>query len=390
MFKIGDSFKGIRKNVIVLGIASFFTDISSEMLYPIIPIFLTSVLGAPMSIVGLIEGVAESTASILKALSGWLSDKFQKRRPFIVIGYSLSSFAKPLLFFAYVWPVVLISRFLDRLGKGLRTSPRDAMIADSSGVSYRGKSFGFHRAMDTLGACIGPLLAIWFLTGLKENLRIVFLIAFVPAALAVLTLLFFLKEAPASSAAGGGITRFDIAKFNPNFKKFLLASSIFAIGNSSDAFLIVRSKQLGLSLTAVILAYVLYNISYSALSTPFGALSDKISRRSIMIMGYIVFALVYVGFGMITDSRIVWVLFPIYGFYIAMTDGVGKAFVSDMVEREYRATALGLYHFTLGIFAFFASFIAGLLWTHVGVSAPFIYGAVTAITSCLALFVLVR
>lgn len=382
--------KGVKKNVVVLGIASLFSDISSEMLYPVIPIFLTSVLGAPMSIVGFIEGVAESTASILKAFSGWLSDKLKIRRPFVVTGYTLSSFAKPLLFFAYVWPVVLLSRFLDRFGKGLRTSARDAMIADSSEISYRGKAFGFHRAVDTLGACIGPLLAIWFLIGLKENIRIIFLIAFIPAALAVLTLIFFLKEAPSASKATEPALKFSHLKFTPNFKKFLFASSLFAIGNSSDAFLIVRSKQLGLSMVLVILAYVLYNISYSIFSTPFGILSDKMPRKNIMISGYIVFALVYAGFAQAASSKIIWILFPIYGLYMAMTDGVGKALVSEMVEKEYVGTALGLYHFTLGIFAFLASLIAGLLWTYVGVPAPFLYGVITAIASSLIIATMIK
>lgn len=390
MIKIHNFFKGIKKNVFVLGIASFFTDISSEMLYPVVPIFLTTVLGAPMSVVGLIEGIAESTASILKAFSGWLSDRIGKRRPFVVMGYSLSSIAKPLLYFAYIWPVVLIARFLDRLGKGLRTSPRDAMIADSTESAYRGKAFGLHRGMDTLGAILGPLLAIYFLVILKENLRIVFLIAFVPAAIAALTLIFFLKETPIVAGIKDTLKKIDMKTFSPDFKRFLLASSIFAIGNSSDAFLIIRSKQLGLSLTLVILAYVVYNISYAAFSTPAGVLSDRWPRKNVMIIGYLIFAAVYAGFAFIASSKAVWVLFLVYGFYMAMTDGVGKALVSDMVPKEYRATALGLYHFVLGIFAFFASLVAGLLWTKIGVAAPFVYGAVCAVLSCIFLFTQVK
>lgn len=383
-------FKGIKKNVVVLGVVSFFTDVSSEMLYPITPIFLTSILGVPMSVVGLIEAVAESTASILKVFSGWLSDRLKRRRPFVVIGYSLSSLAKPILFFAYVWPTVLIARFLDRFGKGLRVSARDAMIADSSETPHRGKVFGFHRAMDSLGACIGPLLAIWFLTILKDNLRIVFLIAFIPAALAVLILIFFLKETRSAFSSESIAIKFNKRELNTNFKKFLIASSIFAIGNSSDVFLILRAKSLGLSVSMVILAYVLYNITYSVFSTPFGSLSDKIPRKNVMIVGYGIFAMVYLGFGMISGPKLIWALFPVYGLYIAMTDGVGKAFVSDIVEPEHRATALGIYHFVLGIFAFFASLIAGILWEHIGFSAPFLYGALTAIASSIALFVLIK
>jgi MFS family permease len=390
MLKITEAFTGIKKNVIVLSVVSFFTDISSEMLYPIVPIFLTSVLGAPMSVLGLIEGAAESAASILKAFSGWLSDRIAKRQPFVVWGYSLSSFAKPLLFFAYSWPLVLVSRLLDRVGKGLRTSARDAMIVDATDAPYIGKAFGFHRAMDTLGACIGPLIAILLLTILKENIRMVFLVAFIPAVLAVLTLIFFLKEVPPVHVNNKNYPRFNLNVFSPDFKAFLFASAIFAIGNSSDAFLIMRAKGLGLSVTMVILAYVLYNISYSALSAPFGSISDKIPRKNVMILGYAVFALVYVGFAMITHSAMIWPLFFVYGFYIAMTDGVGKALVSDMVPKEYVGTAMGLYHFVLGIFAFFASLIAGLLWTHIGAPAPFYYGAAMSAVSCLAFAFLIR
>ena len=390
MFKITEAFTGIKKNVIVLSVVSFFTDISSEMLYPIVPIFLTSVLGAPMSVLGLIEGAAESAASILKAFSGWLSDRIAKRQPFVVWGYSLSSFAKPLLFFAYSWPLVLVSRLLDRVGKGLRTSARDAMIVDATDAPYRGKAFGFHRAMDTLGACIGPLIAILLLTALKENIRMVFLIAFIPAVLAVLTLIFFLKEVPPAHVNNKNYLRSNLHVFSPDFKAFLFASAIFAIGNSSDAFLIMRAKGLGLSVTMVILAYVLYNISYSALSVPFGAISDKMPRKNVMILGYAVFALVYVGFAMITHSAMIWPLFFVYGFYIAKTDGVGKALVSDMVPKEYVGTAMGLYHFVLGIFAFFASLIAGLLWTHIGAPAPFYYGAAMSAVSCFIFAFLVR
>ncbi len=381
-------FKGIKKNVVVLGVVSFFTDISSEMLYPVIPIFLTTIVGVPMSILGLIEGIAESTASILKGFSGWLSDRLRIRRPFVVAGYSLSSLAKPIFFFAYSWPVVLLARFLDRFGKGLRTSARDAMISDTTDSAYKGKAFGFHRAMDNFGAFLGPLLVIWFLAIFKENIRIIFLIAFMPAALAVLTLVIFLKEVPVmgSATAGGAFSGFQT--LSPVFKRFLFATSIFSIGNSSDAFLLVRSKQLGLSTILVIAAYVLYNLSHTILATPFGVLSDRIPRKDVMAIGYGIFALVYTGFAFIRHSQPVWILFPLYGFYIAMTDGVGKALVSDMVDKEHVGTALGLYHFVLGIFAFFASLIAGLLWTHIGAAAPFIYGATTAIISCIILLIL--
>lgn len=387
--KLAAFFKGIRKNVVALGVVSFFTDISSEMLYPIIPIFLTSVLGAPMSVVGLIEGIAESTASFLKAVSGWLSDKIGKRKIFVVVGYSLSAIAKPLLFIAYVWQAVLLARFLDRFGKGLRTSAKDAITADSCDAEYRGKAFGFQRALDSLGACIGPLLALFFLVALKENLRIVFLIAFIPAVIAVAALLIFVTDPPKLSPLKNGFGSGSKC-MDPNFKKFLLVSSIFAIGNSSDVFLILRCKNIGFTTTLVILAYALFKLSYSLLSMPAGILSDRIPRKIVLIAGYLIFAFVYLGFGVTKNAAWIWVLFFVYGFYMAMTEGVGRALVSDMVQCEYRGTAFGLYNGVTGIMTFFASLIAGLLWAHIGASAPFFYGAIMAILSCVAFLILIR
>lgn len=391
-------FKGLNKNVVVLSITSFFTDVSSEMLYPIIPIFLTAVLGAPMSVVGLIEGIAESTASVMKVLSGWFSDTVRKRQPFVTLGYFLSSIGKLLLVFAYAWPTVLIARFIDRFGKGVRTAPRDAMLSDSASLEYRGKVFGFHRAMDTLGACLGPLLALWLLIILKENLRTVFLIAFIPAILAVITLLLFFKEKPVFPSQPGSSAsaiqarrwqKFNLRNFPLPFKKFLLLSSIFAIGNSSDAFLIIRAKDIGLSVSLVIMAYVVYNITYALSSFPFGVLSDKIKRKWVIAGGFIIFGLVYVGFGIIASPFTVWILFAIYGFYMGMTDGVGKAFISDMVQQESRATAIGLYYCVTGVLTLVASVVAGLLWTYVAESAPFLYGAATAfISAILCVFLL--
>ncbi len=382
-------FNGVSKNVVVLSVTSLLTDISSEMLYPIIPIFLTSVLGAPMSVLGLIEGAAESTASILKAFSGWFSDVFRKRRPFVTGGYFLSALGKLLFFLAYSWPVVLLARVVDRIGKGVRTSPRDAMIADSCDAEYRGKAFGFHRAMDTVGAIMGPLFAIWLLTALKEDLRFVFLIAFVPAMLAVGVLIVFLKEPPIRTRPNGISFRINIRQFAPAFWKFLLVSTIFAVGNSSDAFLIMRAKSAGLATVAIVLAYVVYNISYSALSFPAGIISDRFPRKTVMAAGYLVFALVYFGFAAWATKGTIWGLFFVYGFYMAMTDGVSKAFVTDTVDSSVRGTAIGLCYCVTGLATFFASLIAGLLWTSIGASAPFFYGAATALISSLALVILI-
>jgi len=370
--------KGITKNVFILGMVSLFTDISSEMIYPLIPIFLTAVLGAPMAIVGVIEGIAESTASILKVFSGWFSDKLGKRRPFIVSGYSCSAVAKPLLAAAFSWPVVLVARFIDRFGKGVRTSARDAMIADETNTQNRGKAFGFHRAMDTSGAVLGPLLALVLLTLLEENYRLIFLIALIPAVTAVVLLLLFVKERVKIALSPAEAPKFNLGQFDRRFKLFLLIILIFGLGNSSDVFLIMRAKNLGFSTMLVVVAYVLYNSVYALLSTPAGILSDRIGRRRVIMTGFFIFAAVYFGFAFVRTNIYVWGLFAIYGFYVAMTEGVSRAFVSDLVPTEKRGTALGIFHTTTGLVTFAASFIAGLLWTYVSVPAPFIYGGIMA------------
>lgn len=398
-----DIIKGIKKNVFVLGLVSFFTDISSEMLYPIIPIFLTTVLGAPMAVVGIIEGIAESTASIMKVVSGWLSDKTRKRKPFVIYGYGLSAIAKPLLAFAATWHFVLTARFLDRFGKGLRSSARDALIADSTDAQYRGKAYGFHRALDTMGAVIGPLIALLLLYYLDGNYRLMFLIAFIPAVISVVLLFLYVSEKKSDRKEG---QRFKLSEFSREFKIFLLISIIFAIGNSSDAFLILRAQNIfganvdgippfiaanfgGMAVLAVVvLSYVVYNITYSLSSMPAGILSDKIGRRNVMVGGLLIFSLVYLGFAVADSGYLVWVLFAVYGFYIAMTDGVGKAFVVDMVPQEKRGTAIGLYYTATGLLALLSSIIAGLLWDYIGAYAPFLFGSVAALAAAVMMITL--
>ncbi len=394
--------KGIKKNVFVLGIVSFFTDISSEMLYPIIPIFLTAVLGAPFAIVGLIEGVAESTASILKVVSGWLSDKTGKRKPFVIYGYSLSAISKPILALAYSWHFVLGARFLDRFGKGLRTSARDALIADSTDTQYRGKAFGFHRALDTMGAVIGPLLTLVLLFYLNGSYRLMFLVAFIPAIISVVLLVLFVSEKKSEKKERLG---FKLSDFNRKFKLFLAVSIIFAIGNSSNVFLILRARNIFESfggipsiinsvfgstavLAVVILTYVVYNITYSLASMPAGMLSDRFGRRNLIVGGFLIFSLVYLGFALVNQGYEIWLLFAVYGFYIAMTDGVGTAFVVDMVPTEKRGTAIGIYNTAIGLMALASSLIAGLLWDHIGAYAPFLLGSAMAFAAAVLLMVL--
>ncbi len=372
-------FAGISRNVFILGVTSFLTDLSSEVIYPLVPLFLTSVLGAPFLVVGLIEGIAESTASTLKIFSGWLSDRMRRRRPLTIIGYGISALSKPLLAAATVWPVVLLLRFGDRLGKGIRGAPRDALIADSCEPDCRGRVFGFHRAADTAGAALGALLALAALGLIGEKYRAIFLLSAIPAVLGVASLLLVRERSrphPQEEAP-----RLSISQFDRKFKMFLLASAVFALGNSSDAFLILRARDLGLTAFATVFAYVIYNLVYSIFSMPAGSLSDRIGRRRMIAAGFIVFSLVYLGFALARSSIMIWPLFAVYGLYMAMTEGVGKAFAADMAPLNMRGTAIGTYHTTTGLLTFLSSLIAGLLWGSVGSFAPFLFGAVAGMAA---------
>lgn len=373
---------GISKNVLALGLVSFFNDIASEMIYPLVPIFLTSILGAPVAVVGLIEGIAESTASILKVLSGWLSDKLQRRKPFAVVGYSFSSVSKILLSLAFSWPLVLLARFIDRFGKGIRTSARDALIAESSSPSVRGRAFGFHRFLDTQGAVVGPLLALLAIRLLNNNFRLIFILAFIPGFIGILLLLFLVKEKKKKVTSSVPF-RFEWANLDPSFKIFLGISLLFSLGNSSDAFLILRAQNMGLSLSLVVLVYVLFNVTYSLFSMPAGIIADKIGPKKVLLFGFLLFSIVYFFFGLIHSSIFLWILFPIYGVYMALTEGIGKAYISNLVPQEKTGTAFGIYQTTISFSTFFSSFIGGLLWDNLGVSAPFIYGSIMALLAAL-------
>jgi len=378
---------GISRNVFVMGLVSFFNDVASEMIYPIVPIFLTAVLGAPASIVGLIEGIAESTASILKVIFGWFSDKLQKRKQFIIAGYSLSAISKAILGFAFSWPTVLVARFLDRFGKGTRTSARDALITESSLTNNRGRSFGFHRALDTLGAVVGPLLAILLLYIFSNNLRLIFLLAVIPSVIGVMLLVLYVKEKKKEPIKQEAI-KFNWHNLNQSFKIFLIISIIFAIGNSSDAFLILRAKNLGLSMTLTILVYALFNFVYALFSMPAGIISDKIGQKRVLLVSFLLFSLVYLLFGLINQPLFLWLLFPIYGIYMALSEGIGKAYISNLVPQERTGTAFGIYQTATGLCTFFASLFAGLLWTYVDIKAPFIFGATMALISAILFFFL--
>ena len=364
-----------RKNVVVLGLVSMFNDVASEMVYPIIPVFLTSVLGAPVAIVGFIEGVAEATANVLKVFSGWLSDRLRRRKGFVAGGYLLSALAKLLLSVAISWQYVLTARFIDRFGKGVRTAARDALIADSAGPHERGAAFGLHRALDTVGAVVGPLIALLLLQLWSGNYPRIFLVAAIPAFLGVALLLVGVKEPPHDSSPPRVPITLRLSQFGKPFRLFLLASVVFALGNSSDAFLILRSQSLGFSVTGTVLLYVAFNVVYSLLSYPFGSLSDRLGMRSLLTLSFFLFALVYAGFGFAPEGWYLWIFFVLYGVYMAMSEGISKAYIANLVPAEVKGTAIGLFAAVTGLVTFFSSLLAGILWNELGAHAPFYFGA---------------
>ncbi len=363
------------RNVLALGWVSLFQDISSEMIYPLLPLFLANTLGVDKAIIGLIEGVAESTASLLKVFSGWLSDRSGKRKTWAVAGYTLSALVKPVLALANHWPLVLLIRFLDRVGKGIRTAPRDALLAASASAETRGRSFGLHRTVDTTGAILGPLLAFTLLPLFDGNVRPIFALTLIPGLLSVALLIFLVREPPAAPARVER-TRVQLspAPFDRPFRLFLLAVVVFTLGNSSDAFLLLRANATGIAEGQIPLLWLVFNIVYAATSIPAGELSDHIGRRRVIILGYLIFALVYLGFARASLAWHIWFLFAAYGLYYGFTDGVQRAYAADLVPAHLRGTAYGLYHTLTGLALLPASVMAGWLWQTFGVPAPFLYG----------------
>jgi MFS family permease len=386
-------WRSLPRNVWVLTAGSFLTDISSEMIVNLIPLFLANVLGVGTAVIGLIEGVAETTASLVKLYSGALSDKLGKRKLLVVTGYGLSTFAKPFLYFANSWGWVLGVRFADRAGKGIRTAPRDALVADSINEKQRGLAFGVHRAGDTAGAFVGlaaAMVIVWMNQGAAADLtRVTFqravLISFIPALLAVIVLAVGVREIPGKGTGKAPVL--SLEGLDARFKYFLLIIILFTLGNSSDAFIILRSQERGLDVFQVMGMVLTFNFVYAVLSGPLGALSDKIGRRKLIIAGWAAYGLVYLGLALSKNGGQVWALFALYGVYYAATEGAAKALVADLVPTEKRGTAYGLYNAAIGLVALPASLIAGLLWqglgpwTGFGASAPFYFGAALALLS---------
>jgi len=375
----------INPTVYRLGLVSFFADVSSEMLYPVTPIFLTLVLGASVAHVGIIEGVAEGIASLLKAYSGRWSDRLKERRTFVWVGYLCAALAKPLTGVATSWTHVLAARSLDRLGKGIRTAPRDALLSEAVAENERGVSFGWHRMMDSLGATLGPLIAIAFLHFFSEprQMRTLYYLAVLPG-LASVALVFTVKEKHRAPSR-------DPKQFpwrdslTPRFRQYLLAWSVFSLVNSSDVFLILRAQKAGLTLTTTILLYTFYNLFYALLSPYLGFLSDRWGRKRVLSLGLFVFAAVYSGFGFASQAWQFWILFAVYGVYMAATDGVGKALAVDLVPKELKATGLGVLGTVTGVATILASTVAGFLWDRFGMQWTFFYGAMGALAAILIL-----
>lgn len=378
-------FKNISRSVVILGLISFFTDFASEMLYPITPIFLTAVLGVSMSVVGLIEGIAEVTAGFLKGYFGTLSDKIGKRSIFVVIGYSLSGLVKSLPGLIATVPTVIFSRIADRIGKGIRTAPRDALLA-SYANGNSGAVFGFHRGMDTLGAVAGPLVALLLLYFFPGKYSWIYLFAIIPSLFAI-GFTFVVKDAKGSVKNSKKKVYREFWKTAPReYKIMLLALTAFSLINSSDVFLILKSKQISNSDTVAILGYVFYNLVYAFASYPVGILADKFGKRNIFIIGLIIFSAVYFGFAMNEDHLIVWLLFAFYGIYASSTEGVSKAWVSDLVPDQFRGSAIGLLTALSSFAVMFGSLLTGVLWDNFGAQVPFLFSSFISFFIAIALF----
>jgi MFS family permease len=391
-------WRALPRNVWAVSLTSFLMDISSEMVLNILPLFLSNVLGASTGLIGLIEGIAEATASLLKVFSGWLSDRLGGRKWLAVSGYGLSALIKPFFYFASSWATVLTVRWADRVGKGIRTAPRDALIADSIDESQRGLAFGFHRAADTGGAVVGLLIALGLVWAIQSTtvvlaqrtFQVIVLASLIPALLAVLSLAIGAKDVPITTKRERPAITF--RGLGRSFLIFMLIIGLFDLGNSSDAFLVLRAQERGLSVIGILAMLITFNLVYALVSTPAGSLSDRVGRRKIIVGGWLAYAAIYLGFALAQTGWQVWVLYAVYGMYYGLAYGTSKAMVADLVPATLRGTAYGTYNATLGLLDLPASLIAGLLWQGMGpwpgfgASAPFLFGAAMALIAAILMF----
>ena len=384
--------KKLPRTVLALSLVSLLTDASSEIIYPLLPLFLTATLGATAGTLGIIEGAAETTASLLKLVSGWWSDRVGRRKPLVVAGYAIASIARPLIAIAQSADQVLAIRVSDRVGKGIRSSPRDALLADSVAPSQRGRAYGLHRAADNFGAVIGPLIAFAMLRWTSISLRHLFMLAAIPAALALIALVFGVREEPRARSAtavsdarrpilAGGLPR--------RFWGYLVVLLLFTLGNSSDAFILLRASQLGVSAALLPIIWAMLHVVKSATSTPSGALSDRVGRVPLIVAGWLIFAAVYLAFGRATQTWQAWALFAVYGTYFGLTEGVEKALVADLVPADKRGAGFGWYNLAIGLGALPASVIFGAVWDKWGAAAAFEMGAALSALAAVALLFVV-
>lgn len=412
-FGLWRRYKKLPRNVVTIGLVSLLNDASSEIIYPLLPIFLSLTLGASPSIVGIIEGAAESVSSLLKLFAGYFSDRRGKRKGFVVLGYALAGFARPLLAFATNWYQVLAIRLTDRVGKGIRGAPRDAMIADSAGVQERGLAYGFHRAMDNVGAVVGPLIGYVLVLLLADNrssptasdFTQIFLFASIPALAAVLVAVFFvketsrnkevLKESTRNTEVSPELTnvpkaRLSLSGFDRNFKVFLAIIALFTLSNSSDAFLLLRAQSAGISAETIPILWAVLHVSKVLSSLIGGDLSDRLGRKRLIVSGWILYAAVYAGFAFATQRVSIWILFLIYGIYFGLAEGAEKALVADLVKSEQRGTAFGLYNLAFGITVFPASLLMGTVWSLWGAAPAFLMSATMGTIAALLMLFLVK
>jgi len=383
---------------VAIGFVSLLNDASSEIIYPLLPVFLTTGLGASAKAIGFIEGLAESIASLLKLFAGYFSDRLRQRKWFVVLGYALASFVRPFLGFAGNWQQVLAIRLTDRVGKGVRTAPRDAMIADSIAIEHRGLAFGFHRAMDHAGAVVGPLIGFSLVALLAANASApttgeftrIFLIASIPAMLAVFVAIFFMRETTVHVDTGAEIPKLSLRGFDSNFKRFLVIVALFTLSNSSDSFLILRAVDSGVSIALIPLLWAAHHGTKVLSSLYGGDLSDRLGRKRLIVSGWVLYAAVYAGFAFVTNEAGVWILFLIYGIYFGLVEGAEKALVADLVRPEQRGTAYGLYNLAFGITVFPASLLMGMIWDWKGPATAFLISAVMGATAAALLLLFVR
>ena len=375
---------GLEKNAFFTGLTSFFTDTSTKMVYSVMPLFLLSI-GASKTTISLIEGIAESTASFLKAISGYWSDKIGKNKPFMIIGYGITAIITPLYALARIPIQILFFRFFERIGKGLRAAPRDSLISGSIKKNEAGKTFGFQKAMDNSGAIVGPLIAFLLLSIFPLNYSYIFLLATIPAILGVLTIIIFIKEAKAEKKET--TNKISLKLLPKKFYFFLIIIFVFTLGNSADALLLVKTSETGIDKSYIPFVYMIFNTVSVLLAIPIGKLSDRIGREKLIILGFIVYAIVYYFFGRFNSINVFIFLFMLYGFYSALTDGSQKAMISDIVSKDLKGTGFGIYHAVLGITLLPASLIAGLLYDKVNSNAPFYFGSIMALIATILMII---